>query len=99
MKVVGLGQCSLDYIVTVDGFPEDDAKRSAIALKIEGGGPAGTALVALSRLGVETEFLGVIGDDREGGEIKKGVKKEDVSFKGLVTRKNGSPPTPRLKEK
>lgn len=90
MKVVsGLGQCSLDYIASVDSFPEEDTKKEALDFTVQGGGPVATALVALSRLNVRTVFLGVVSDDSAGIEIKKGLKKEGVDIRGLVVKKGG----------
>jgi len=37
--VYGLGQCALDYIGTVDGYPEPDVKCEMADLVIQGGGP------------------------------------------------------------
>ena len=90
MKVVGLGQCSLDLIVFADGFPVEDTKPEVKGLLTQGGGPVATALVALSRLKVKTSFMGVVADDDAGKEIKRGLRKEGVSIAGLKTRCNGT---------
>jgi len=47
-------------------------------LHVQCGGPASTALVTLSRLGIKTSFLGSISDDTWGIEIVKGLREEDV---------------------
>jgi len=47
-------------------------------LHIQCGGPASTALVTLSRLGIRTSFLGSLSDDSRGIEIVKELKKEKV---------------------
>lgn len=88
-KVAGLGQCSLDYIATVDKYPAEDTKPEVVEWTEEGGGPVATALVALSRLGVKTAFLGTVSDDHAGTEIKKGLRDEGVDTRGLVVRKGG----------
>ncbi|GMR04920.1 MAG: sugar kinase [Thermodesulfobacteriota bacterium] len=90
MKVAGVGQCSLDYIVSVKRFPEEDTKEEALGFTSEGGGPVATALVSLSRLGVKTYFTGLVSDDDAGKAIKKGLVAEGVDIKGLVVRKGGS---------
>jgi ribokinase len=89
MKVVGLGQCSLDYITLVDGFPAEDTKQEVLDFIVQGGGPVATALVALSRLGVKTSMIGRISDDRAGDEIKKGLREEGVDTKGLLVKEGG----------
>lgn len=88
-KVAGLGQCSLDYIAIVDKYPAEDTKPEVIEWTEEGGGPVATALVALSRLGVKTAFIGTVSDDHAGTEIKKGLKEEGIDLRGLVVRKGG----------
>lgn len=93
MKVAGLGQCSLDYIALLKRYPLEDTKEEARALLIQGGGPVATALVSLSRLGVRTEFSGVVSDDDAGSLIIKGLKDEGVGVKGLKVRKGGASQT------
>ena len=80
IQVVGLGQACLDYLGRLEVYPEEDDKRELIDLHIQCGGPASTALVTLSRLGIKTSFLGSISDDPFGIEIVKGLKQEKVDF-------------------
>jgi len=88
--VVGLGQCSLDYIAKADAFPAPDAKCEVAGMVIHGGGPVATALVALARWGLRCRFIGVIGDDSFGGDIRRSLEREGVDVSGLVTRENCS---------
>lgn len=53
-------------------------------LVVAGGGPAATAAVALSRLGVPTFFVGSIGDDATGAAIREGLEREGVDVSELV---------------
>ena len=78
VKVVGLGQACLDYLARVPIYPSEDSKMELMDLHIHSGGPASTALVTLSRLGITTSFLGSISNDYFGAEIVKGLKKEEV---------------------
>ena len=89
MKVVGLGQCSLDHITLVDGFPAEDTKQEVLDFVVQGGGPVATALVALSRLGVKTSMIGRVSDDRAGDEIRRGLREEGVDTKGLLVKEGG----------
>lgn len=88
--VAGLGQCSLDYIALLDGYPGEDTKKEVSGFTVQGGGPVATALVALSRLGVKTCFMGRVSDDDAGAEIRKGLLKEGVDIKGLKVKKGGA---------
>ncbi len=80
IQVIGLGQACLDYLGRLRVYPEEDGKCELIDLHIQCGGPASTALVTLSRLGIQTSFLGSISDDPIGIEIVKGLKEEKVDF-------------------
>ncbi|MBI2413581.1 MAG: sugar kinase [Deltaproteobacteria bacterium] len=93
MKVAGLGQCSLDYIALLERYPVEDTKEEATKLLIQGGGPVATALVSLARLGVRTEFTGVVSDDDAGSLIIKGLKDEGVGVRNIKVRKGGASQT------
>ena len=83
IQVIGLGQASLDHLGRINEFPEEDDKVELLDLHVQCGGPASTALVTLSRLGIRTSFLGSISDDPFGMEILKGLREEKVDFSFL----------------
>ena len=78
IEVVGLGQACVDYLGRVPSYPREDGKMELLELQSQGGGPASTALVTLSRLGIKTAFIGSISDDPIGVEIVKGLKADQV---------------------
>ncbi len=82
IEVVGLGQACVDYLGRVSSYPREDGKIELLDLQSQCGGPASTALVTLSRLGIKTSFLGSISDDPIGVEILEGLLADrvDVSF-------------------
>lgn len=86
VDVVGLGQCCLDYIGTIDAYPEVDQKCETTALTIQGGGPVATALVALARWNLSCAIMGITGDDAFGQEIRVSLQKEQIDIKGLHIR-------------
>lgn len=69
VQVIGLGQACVDYPGRVPFFPEEDGKMELPDLHRQCGGPASTALVTLSRLGIACSFPGSISDDRFGADI------------------------------
>ncbi|NIQ93708.1 MAG: hypothetical protein GWN87_05490, partial [Desulfuromonadales bacterium] len=81
--VVGLGQCALDFLGEVETYPPVDAKTEMTSSSIQGGGPVATALVTLSRLGVDTAFVGRVGDDEFGRHIRSGLVDEGVDCRRL----------------
>ena len=86
MLVAGLGQSSLDSLAVVDVYPPVDTKKEVLEWREQCGGPAATALVTLSRLGVPCKFYGVIGDDYAGEKMMQSLKKENIDISGIVKR-------------
>jgi ribokinase len=78
IEVIGLGQACIDYLGRVPTYPPEDGKMELLDLQMLCGGPASTALVTLSRLGILTTFLGSISDDPLGVAIAKGLGDEKV---------------------
>jgi sulfofructose kinase len=83
IQVIGLGQACVDYLGTLNAFPHEDEKAEITDLHIQCGGPASTALVTLSRLGVSTAFLGSISDDPFGVKILNNLKNEKIVVSSL----------------
>jgi sugar/nucleoside kinase (ribokinase family) len=84
MHVVCVGLATLDTIFAVPRHPEPDGRVVATDLAVAGGGPAATAAVTLARLGVETFFVGAVGDDDTGTEIRAGLEREGVDVSELA---------------
>lgn len=85
--VFGLGQCSLDYLGVIPGYPPADSKCEFRELAVQGGGPVATALAALSRWGLSCYFAGVIGDDSFGTKILASIAGEGIDTRGVAIRK------------
>ncbi len=77
-KVVGIGACVLDTLITLPNFPPEDTKLRATSTKLVGGGPTATGIVAVSKLGISSEFLGVLSDDSNGAYLKGDFEKYGV---------------------
>ncbi|OFZ56463.1 MAG: hypothetical protein A2428_14390 [Bdellovibrionales bacterium RIFOXYC1_FULL_54_43] len=84
--VIGLGQCSLDYLAVVDPYPPANSKVDVVEWDEQGGGPVATALVTLSKFGVSCSFCGVIGDDHEGEKIRDDLIRSGIDVAGLRQR-------------
>lgn len=90
MKVLGIGESVIDTIISVDNlnsknFIENAANRTGI------GGLIPSALIVLSRLGVDCTFFTALGNDDEAKIIKNKLTKENiklVDFKQKFTKKN-----------
>ena len=86
VKVLGLGQVCIDYLGSVPAYPQEDGKVEMQELLMQRGGPAATALVTLSRLGVPVSFIGCISDDAFGEKIKAHLIRDGVDISRLVIR-------------
>ena len=62
-RVVGLGACVLDTLISCERFPTEDTKMKAMGILQTGGGPVGNALVVMSKLGIKTDVVGGFGSD------------------------------------
>lgn len=78
MEVVGIGSALFDILMTADGFPREDTKMQGKETKTQGGGPCAVALVAMSKLGVSSGYMGTLGDDMYGDYIKASFEKYGV---------------------
>ena len=89
-RIVGLGACVLDTLITCDKYPKEDTKQKAEHIFLAGGGPVGNALVIAQKLGVQTDVLGGFGGDNAGQYLLDDFKKYGVGVENAVTLKNAS---------
>ncbi|AUG53096.1 PfkB family carbohydrate kinase [Thalassospira marina] len=82
-KAVCLGELLIDFVPTVTGTGLADAPAFA---KAAGGAP-GNVAVGLQRLGIETGFIGKLGDDAFGHFLVDTLKADDVDTSGIVLTK------------
>ena len=76
--VLGLGHAVVDHVAWLPALPAADSKSNILRSQIQVGGPVPTALVLLSRWGVRTKFVGVVGDDPDGLRIIADLQREGV---------------------
>lgn len=78
-KIVGIGACVMDTLVTVPNYPAEDTKLRATSTKIAGGGPTATGIVAASKLGEDAGYIGVLSGDNGGRFLKEDFEKYGVA--------------------
>lgn len=83
-KVVGIGACVMDTLITLPEFPPEDTKLRATSTKIVGGGPTATGIVAVSKLGVSAEYIGVLSEDSSGSFLKGDFEKYGVGVDNIT---------------
>jgi len=77
-QVVGFGALNWDDIRKVDKIVCPGGETSGIVLSGSPGGSAANTIVGLSRLGVDTAFVGAIGNDEIGRHIVNSLENESV---------------------
>lgn len=82
-RIVGIGACVMDTLITVPHYPDEDTKLRAESTKLAGGGPAATGIVAASKLGVSAGFIGVLSKDSTGDFLKSDFEKYGVCTKNI----------------
>ena len=85
-SVVGIGACVMDTLINLPHYPAEDTKLRASASKYSGGGPVATGLVAVAKLGVDSEYIGVLTEDTAGDFLlsdfrKYGVGTDNIDIK------------------
>ncbi len=84
-RVLIAGDANVDIIVPYPKFLNAEKTRIEYPKPcLQGGGTAANTAVALSRLGVETGFLGSIGDDQYGKYIQKDLTEEKIDTAQLI---------------
>ena len=77
-QITGIGANVFDTLFRLDSFPTEDTKQKALSVTESGGGPCGTGLVAASKLGASTAYIGFCSDDRAGQFLKSDFEKYGV---------------------
>ncbi|MFX0028971.1 MAG: carbohydrate kinase family protein [Candidatus Hermodarchaeota archaeon] len=78
IDVVGIGEVVVDWVSRIPKFPKPDEKIDALSEDYFSGGVTANYLVAVSRLGVKSGFIGVVGNDYYGKFLIEDFKKENV---------------------
>jgi len=85
MDVVGYGEVAIDFLIRTGRLSSLDDKVWAKSYVRQLGGVTANFCVGLSRLGRRTAFMGAVGDDPDGEEIRRGLEREGVDTSTLRT--------------
>ncbi len=80
-RVLVLGDANVDLLIPISKKSPGALVQRDSSLQLHGGGTAANAAVALARLGVETSFIGTVGDDGYGRWVLENLKNEGVDTK------------------
>jgi sugar/nucleoside kinase (ribokinase family) len=82
--VVGMGLNSIDFLSLVSEYPASNSKTEILRFARSGGGQVATAMVALSRWGVKTKYIGKVGDDELGQLSLESIRQEGVDVSSVT---------------
>jgi sugar/nucleoside kinase (ribokinase family) len=86
--VVGMGLNSVDFLCLVPEFPTINSKMKILKFSKQGGGQVATAMVALSRWGVKTKYVGKVGGDELGQFSVESIQQEGVDVSSITIEPN-----------
>ena len=89
LEVLGFGALNLDRLYRVDKIAAAGEETFVKGLTISPGGSAANTIVGLTRLGVNTGYIGKIAHDSEGKYILNDLRNEKVNVKGINITKKG----------
>jgi len=88
--VVGMGLNSVDFLTVVPEFPAPNSKMKMVQFSKQGGGQVATAVVALSRWGVKTKYIGKVGEDELGQFSLHSIRQEGVDVSSVTIEPNAT---------
>lgn len=86
MNVLGIGETVLDNVYLTDNI-ESDLNDISLSSQKHVGGPVISALILLSRLGLDCTLVTTLGRDEDAKIIKSTLKREKVALVGKMQKK------------
>lgn len=84
-EVIVVGDANVDIIVPYPRFLDDKRTLAEYPTpELQGGGTAANTAVALARLGVDTAFVGTVGNDQYGRFVTQDMREAEVDVSGLI---------------
>ena len=78
LDLVGLGQNSVDHVISLDRYPARGEKVAAQGYQLLPGGQVATAVLAAQRMGARCAYIGAVGDDHLSGLATQGLEGQGV---------------------
>ncbi|MDD2666711.1 MAG: carbohydrate kinase family protein [Methanocellales archaeon] len=90
MDVFGLGALNYDKLYVVTKIAKAGEEVGIKEVRESPGGSAANTIFGLARVGVKTGFVGVVGNDEEGGVILRDLANEGVDINRIKVLKGNS---------
>jgi ribokinase len=83
--ILVVGSINVDIVALTDRLPAPGETVTGGTLLINHGGKGANQAVAARRLGADVHFIGCVGDDTFGSELRQGMAAEGIGVDGLAT--------------
>ncbi len=84
--VLGIGLNATDSLLLLPEFPAYAGKVAYDQELLSPGGQVATAIVACAKLGLQTKYIGTVGDDFRGNVQRQSLQETGVDISGLILR-------------
>ncbi len=84
-RIVVIGSVNMDLVATVDRFPRAGETTTAREFATNPGGKGANQAVAAARLGATVDFIGCVGDDGFGEQLRRSLESSGVGCRELRT--------------
>jgi sulfofructose kinase len=85
--IYSVGSIFLDHIIKINSFPKKPIKMLAEGIEKRLGGSAAVASFAIKKLGLDSSFIGRLGDDDVSKYLKKELNTFKINHKDIITIK------------
>jgi sulfofructose kinase len=88
--VVGLGLNAVDFLCVIPRFPVLDTKTEILHYEKHGGGQVATAMVACSKWGLRTKYIGKVGENDLGMFSLKSIRETGVDVSSVTVERGAT---------
>jgi len=92
MRVIGVGVSAFDQIAEVEQIPGEDEHVYMLGYNRQAGGIVGNALTAAARLGLDTTWVGKVGDDDQGRFILNAFREDGIDTSRVIIEPGATTP-------
>jgi sugar/nucleoside kinase (ribokinase family) len=85
-----MGLNSVDFLSVVPEFPAPNSKMKMLRFSKQGGGQVATTIVALSRWGLKTKYIGKVGMDDLGQFSLNSIRQDGVDVSSVTIEPNAT---------
>lgn len=89
LDVIGFGALNVDKLYNVNKITHEDEETFITDFKQFCGGSAANTIIGLSKLEINTGFIGKVSNDIDGNILLTNLQKEGVNTEGIIISENG----------